>query len=229
MSFRPPQWHQVTALYGGTFDPPHQGHALAVRGLFREPGVRQVIVLPSAIPPHKSGSSSAEHRVAMARLAFGGLADVQVDTREIDRAQSGRPSYSYDTIQELRRDGGTLAFVIGTDQLEALHTWHRFPDLLGICHWIVLERKPGGDQQARRVLSQWEGSGICQAAGPGYWSLRGSEGLKTVLHLVPTPAPALSATDVRKELQRTGKAPAGALPQPVDEYLKTHRLYGTSA
>ncbi|HUP55886.1 MAG TPA: adenylyltransferase/cytidyltransferase family protein, partial [Bdellovibrionota bacterium] len=64
-------WREVTAIFGGTFDPPHLGHREAVAGLFRNPGVREVWVMPAASPPHKPAIATAEQRLELARLAFG--------------------------------------------------------------------------------------------------------------------------------------------------------------
>src|SRR5688572_17471371 len=110
-------WSEVTAIFGGAFDPPHLGHREAVEGILRNPGVRNVIILPTGDPPLKETRTPAEHRLAMARLGFANLREglsyrVEIDDRET-RRPAGRPSYTIDTIRELRRDlGRTLAFVI---------------------------------------------------------------------------------------------------------------------
>ncbi len=242
---RVPNWGRVTALYGGTFDPPHMGHREAVQGLFQQPGVKQVVIIPSAQPPHKMQATSTEHRAAMTRLAFASVvkgavslpSEVEIDLREIERARlSGRPSYSFETIQEIKRERGEVAFVIGTDQLEALSTWYRFPELLGLCHWIVLERKPNGSEkgQHEETLRQWQASGLVRPIGTHAWSIHtgansASQMGDAVIQLVPTPARALAARDIRETLQRTGRPPQDALLEPVFEYLKTHRLYGSAS
>ena len=244
---RVPKWGRVTALYGGTFDPPHVGHREAVQGLFDQPGIKQVVVIPSAQPPHKLQATLPEHRVAMTRLAFaptikGAVTlppEVEIDLREIERARTtGRPSYSFETVQELKRERGEVAFVIGTDQLEALSTWHRFPELLGLCHWLVLERKSALQSSRNRpgeeTLRQWQASGLVRPVGTEAWSIHtgansASQMEGAVLQLVPTPARALAARDIRESLQRTGQPPQDALLEPVFEYLKTHRLYGSAS
>src|SRR4051812_10219884 len=99
------QWGRTTALFGGTFDPPHSGHLEAVNGLFGLPGVARVVVVPSASPPHKPGVTAASKRLEMTRLAFSSrrfAGEVSVDDCEIERAvRTGQPSYSFDTIREL--------------------------------------------------------------------------------------------------------------------------------
>ena len=231
----PVQWHEVTALFGGTFDPPHLGHLLAVDGLFSEPGVRAVRVIPSPTPPHKPAMASALDRTEMVRIAFAHGASfrprgpVEIDLCEIERAEAnpGALTFSFDTLSELRRVIPKLAFVIGTDQLERLPTWHRFPEVLGLSHWIVLARKGGDPEGAwRQTLAQWQGSGLVRAEGNGVWRVRSSD---TIIQSVPTPAPALSSTWIRESLARSGNPPEGSIPPDVHTYLMKHRLYGSSA
>jgi nicotinate-nucleotide adenylyltransferase len=216
------RWSEVSAVFGGRFDPPHLGHVEAVRGLFREPGVRRVFVVPSAQPPHKAAAATAAQRLEMARAAFAGLGgDVIVDDRELRRAG---PSYSYDTLQELRRETPELAFVVGADQLRDLRTWHRFPEILGLAHWIVLARKPDGEALTGATLREWESAGLARPERGG-WRLAGGR----VLIAVPTAAPAVSSTAVREAIGRTGQAPEGTVSEGISAYLKQNRLYGTGA
>ncbi|MCM2278774.1 MAG: nicotinate-nicotinamide nucleotide adenylyltransferase [Oligoflexia bacterium] len=218
------RWQELTAVFGGTFDPPHLGHLQAVRGLFGCPGVRRVLVIPSAIPPQKSGITSTHHRMEMARRCFERpeLPDVQVDPREVLRAQlrPEAPSYTFDTLLELRREHSLLGCVVGADQLARLDTWHRFPELLGLCHWIVLERKPDGGHLAREALRSWVSSGLLR---PDFSTREG-----TRIGIFPTEAPWVSSTAIREEIARTGTPPIAALPSEVINYLKMHRVYGTT-
>lgn len=232
-SFR---WSEVIALYGGAFDPPHLGHREAVAGLFIEPGVKRVLVLPSGTPPLKATSTPRLHRVAMTRLAFAKDPyfpipdDVEIDLSEIERAErDGSPGYTYDTLLHFRRvfAGQPLAFVIGTDQLKDMTRWSRFPEVLGLSHWIVLERKPQGVEEAQATLREWAASGLIRLdpQGPGDRSWRTPGG--TLLRRAETPARAVSSTRIREELSRSGGPPPWSLLPSVVSYLKLHRLYGT--
>ncbi len=232
----PPRWTEMIALFGGRFDPPHLGHTEAIRGLFQTPGVRQVWIIPSPTPPHKPATAEFEHRVELARVGLlhahpvGDSNAVRLDLREADRTKlrPNLPTYTFDTLQEIRRESSQTAFVIGTDQLEQLHTWHRFPDLLGLSHWIVLARKPQGMERSQRVLNEWEVSGLVQktshqGANQGVWWIKGTN---SYLNLVPTEAPELSSTQIREQIARTGEAPQDSLSAEVLAYLKQNRLYG---
>jgi len=228
----PPQWNEVTAVFGGRFDPPHLGHREAVRGLFQEPGVKQVLIIPSASPPHKTTMASSEDRAKMAFLNFqyssgdSFPSEVLLDRRELDRAilNPAVPSYTFDTLQELRQHYPKLAFVVGADQLDQLSTWNRFPGLLGLSHWIVLERKPVGGETARRTLQEWEASGLVSKANQSNtWQIRGSS---SFLLLIPTKAPDISSTRIRESISRIGSPPPETLLPEVLGYLKVQRLYG---
>jgi nicotinate-nucleotide adenylyltransferase len=223
----------VTAIFGGRFDPPHLGHREAVRGLFEVPGVQKVIVVPSASPPHKPCNASAEHRETLAKICFTSTtsdpfpSEVTIDSREILRAQSappGTPSYSYDTLQELRPLIPNLAFVIGTDQFAHLPKWHRYPELLHLCHWIVLARKGMEDQDLlAQTLKDWTGSGLLRPISSNTWQIQSGQKILTV---VPTLAQGHSSTLIRETIARVGSPPADSLLPDVLRYLKLHRLYG---
>jgi nicotinate-nucleotide adenylyltransferase len=222
-------------VFGGTFDPPHMGHRTAVNGLFTEPGVRAIRVVPSPQPPHKPPLVSAEHRVEMARLNFlttpqpSLRGPVKIDLCEIRRATArpGTPSYSFDTLGELKRDVSQLAFTIGTDQLARLPSWHRFPEILGLCHWIVLKRKGASNKvnDGLQTLAQFEASGLLQTQN-GSYRVRATG---TTLQVFETSAPELSSTEIRESLARSGNPPTGSILPEVHNYLMKHRLYGSRA
>lgn len=225
------RWSETTAVFGGSFDPPHLGHREAVRGLFKDPGVARVLIIPAATPPHKPTATPSAQRLAMVRLNFASVPkapyppEVQIDEREIERARLNpdRPSYSFDTLSDLRRNFSSLACVIGTDQLEQLSTWHRFPEVLDLCHWIVLLRKPDGEARTLRAIAQLEASGVIKKDGDSWRIRHGS----SVLKLVPTEAPAISSTKIREQIATTGAPAEGTLLPEVVTYLKQSKLYGT--
>ncbi len=249
-------WQETTAIFGGAFDPPHLGHREAVESLLRNPGVRNVVILPAGNPPLKSTGTPAEHRLAMTKLNFARLREglsmrVEIDEREVLRDLK-KPSYTLDTIQELRRDiGRPLAFVVGVDQIESLERWYRIRELLGLCHWIAIERQSETGDAATRMangLKRLQALGLLRStANPREWRAHGG----TTLIAVPTEARATSSTEIRQEFARTprdggripppmssqilGQTGSDSLPAPaaenlhpdVESYLKAHHLYGT--
>jgi len=215
----------MTALLGGTFDPPHLGHLAAAQSLLKDPGVRNVWILPSAAPPHKPSVATAEQRIEMASRCFAGF---KIDPRELERARLGRPSYSYDTLRELQREvpADRLAFVIGTDQLAGLPRWHRFPDILGLCHWLVLKRKGTEHSGMKEALAPLLASNLIKAVDDARFAVVSVDRL---LQLVETDAPELSSTQIRQAIAKSGQVPENSVTPEVEAYLKLHRIYGTDS
>lgn len=239
--------NEVTAFFGGRFDPPHLGHREAVKGLlqssFSHFQVKRVFILPSPSPAYKPCVIPLEHRIEMTQLNFSNSPlsfssspylpypseDIEVHSVEINRSKRNPelPTYSYDTIQELLPQFPNLAFVIGADQLKDFHLWHRFKELISLCHWIVLERKPNGKENSRRTLKEWEKSGLIQPMQENeresLWKVPNKN---KYFYCIPTDAPPLSSTWIREEIGKTGKIPSSSLLPEVEGYLKQFHLYG---
>lgn len=229
MATHAPRWSELTAVFGGAFDPPHVGHEEVVRGLFVNPGAKRVVVVPSACPPHKPCVAKTEDRVAMTKLCFAD-SNVVIDLFEIEKMQqcksSNQKTYSYDSIEYLRNKFGPLAFVIGTDQLEKIETWYRFPEVLNLCHWIVLARKPDGFEIAQKKLAFLESNGIVQKRSDSevnIWHIQRG----TFMTIRQTDAREISSTQIRESLVRSGEASEGCVNPRVLRYLMEHKLYGS--
>ncbi|HNI09090.1 MAG TPA: nicotinate-nucleotide adenylyltransferase [Thiobacillaceae bacterium] len=130
-------------LLGGTFDPIHYGHLRMAEELAEVLGIDEVRFIPAGSPPHR-GKPRAEspHRLEMARRAVAGNSRFVVDDREILR---DRPSYSVDTLTELRAElppGTPLVLFMGSDAFLGLTTWHEWPRLFELAH-IAVAHRPG--------------------------------------------------------------------------------------
>jgi nicotinate-nucleotide adenylyltransferase len=129
-------------LFGGTFDPVHLAHLRLAEEIADAFGLAGVRFIPAAVPPHRNPPrASAQHRLAMTRLAVQGNPRFEVDDRELKRAAV---SYTYDTLFELRAEAGDrpLCLLMGADAFCLLTTWHRWQELLDLAHLIVA-RRPG--------------------------------------------------------------------------------------
>ena len=105
------------ALFGGTFDPPHNEHVRLLRAASKQLKADKIIVMPAGIPPHKSRVvTDGAHRLAMAKLAFSDIPNVEVSDWEI--SQQGK-SYTLLTLQELKKryPEAELVFLMGADML----------------------------------------------------------------------------------------------------------------
>lgn len=237
------RWGDVIAVFGGAFDPPHLGHLDALNGLFRNPGVREIRILPTGNPALKTAQTEAHHRLAMTRLNFKNARNpsgkaIEVDDREVLR-QGARPSYTFDTLLELRREMGVgenqiapLAFIIGVDQVAKLEQWYRFPEILGLCHWIALERAPHGAGEMHTATARLKTLGALESEGSDrVFRTRPGKGPATTFQCVQTPARAVSSTEIRRQfalgaIKKEAEKALNLAPD-VESYLKVNRLYGT--
>lgn len=217
----------LRAFYGGTFDPVHNGH-LAIARAARETLGTTIWLMPAADPPHRDApGASAEHRAAMLDLAIEGQAGLRVDRRELERAATtDAPSYTIDTLRELRAKHGEqapIAFLIGADSLHGFATWKEPEALLAGAHWVVAER-PGSalDEHlpppvARLVGGRWTLDAAALRGAPGGKLLR----LRQPLH-------GESATQIRRRIA-AGETWHHLLPLPVAKYIAAHGLYGSAS
>src|ERR1700677_2789943 len=116
---------------GGSFNPIHHGHLICSRAAAEVAGYQQVALIPSNHPPHKAGDlapADAKHRAAMCRLAVAGTDLFNVNESELSRPG---PSYTIDTARALLDSGWkSVDWLIGSDSLPGLATWHRAEELV---------------------------------------------------------------------------------------------------
>ncbi len=191
------------ALFGGTFDPIHLGH-LSVAWEASELLDADVRLMPANVPPHRPAPmANAQQRVAMLRAALQKQSRLTLDARELER--SG-PSYTFDTLTELRKEEGdrSLVLLMGADAFAGLPSWHRWRELFDVAHIGVLSR-PG-------VEAQWSDALLAEI-GPRRTddaaTLRALPAGK-VIELSVTPLE-ISATRIR-ELLAEGRDPRYLLP-----------------
>lgn len=143
-------------LFGGTFDPVHHGHLRAGEEIRQAFSLSWVEFLPSRIPPHKTDQplTDIRHRVAMLRLAVDGNPYFRVS--EVEATREGM-SYLVDTLKTYRKhypSDVSLYFIMGMDSFQEIATWHRYPELFDLSHFVVITR-PGYERpELSEVVSQ---------------------------------------------------------------------------
>jgi len=130
-------------ILGGTFDPPHIGHAIVATDLIERLDLDLLLVIPAARPPHREPIFSGEARLGFSRRMFDGVERVEVSDLEFRRAD---PSYAVLTLEELRHryPDATLIIAMGTDQFAAIDTWHEFEKIPALARIAVMRR--AGDE-----------------------------------------------------------------------------------
>ncbi|MDR1075590.1 MAG: nicotinate-nucleotide adenylyltransferase [Xanthomonadaceae bacterium] len=210
--------------YGGTFDPVHVGH-LAIARAARDELDAPVHLMPAADPPHRSApGANARQRVAMLELAIDGEAGLTIDQRELSRAG---PSYSVETLRELRREYGSgtaLALLLGADSFLSLPTWYHWRELLQLAHLIVADR-PGSSLDdglsadlTEAVEGRWRAEPEALTAAPAGYVFR----LRQPLQLE-------SATGIRDAIAADSASWRQWVPATVADYIVAHGLYGAAS
>jgi len=127
-------------IYGGTFDPIHNGHLILAREARERLGLEKVIFVPASVSPFKHApATSPGDRVAMLEAAIAGEDGFGIDQVELHRPP---PSYTIDTFDAIRgRDpSAELFYLLGQDNVADLPKWHRFDDLQKLVRFVVLDR-----------------------------------------------------------------------------------------
>ena len=189
------------ALFGGTFDPVHEGHIEVARHAVEALGLQRVIFLPCRQSPHKSAAAGAseEERLEMLRLATQDLPWAEVSDWEYHQPI---PSFSWRTAEAFQEQfaEGQLYWLMGWDQWQVLHTWNRFDYLAELVDFIVHARGGEGEE---------EGAGIHPSARVAF---------------VAGDHPA-SSSEIRRARGEGEPVPARWLHPEVESLLRRNGLY----
>ena len=132
---------QRIGLLGGTFDPIHFGHLLLAAHSYEELNLDQVMFIPARLPPHKGRpTAKAADRLAMVRSATADDERFLVCDCELGRAE---PSYTIETVRQLQNSLGSeahLFWLIGSDMVKDLPSWHKIGELVELIEIIVVSR-----------------------------------------------------------------------------------------
>lgn len=140
------------ALFGGSFNPIHNGHVNLVKETAEKNGIDRVYVIPTFISPFKKDSAGfvadGKDRLEMCRLTFSKLPYVTVSDWELSQSEV---SYSVNTVEHFREEfpEDELFFIMGSDMLLSFDKWHKWQDILKMCTVIAASREDGGSDIER--------------------------------------------------------------------------------
>jgi nicotinate-nucleotide adenylyltransferase len=206
-------------ILGGTLDPVHVGHVDAAVAALRALGLERVVLMPSRIPPHRQAQpvASRYHRFAMAALAVNGVDGMEASDLEL---RAPGPSFTVDTLMRLHASGllaGQIFFITGADAFAEIDTWHRYPDLLDLAHFVVVSRP--GHQSERLTLKLPALAGRMRPGTPD-----AAAASHPSVFLVNAETPDISSSEIRRRLQ-AGEPVRGLVPAAVETHIRQHGLY----
>ena len=196
----------TSALFGGTFDPIHNGHIVLARELAARLALDRVLIMPTFVPPHKikTQMASAVDRLEMCRLACEPYPELMVSDLEINRRGA---SFTVLTLEQLQRQfpDAELFLFVGADMFLTLASWYRFAD---IARMATLCAVPRDDVPAAELRA--------------YADVLAAQGARCVIEDIATPR--ISSTAIRQAV-RVGEALDGLVPSAVATYIAEHQVY----
>lgn len=210
-------------ILGGTLDPVHLGHLETGRAARAALGLDRVLILPSRVPPHRPSQpvASRYHRFAMAALAVNGVEGFTVSDAEL---RAPGPSYTADTLTRLAAAGWAAAqifFITGADAFAEIATWHRYPEVLELSHFVVVSRPgyPALEMPGRLPAL----AGRMVPADETHPDVD-----RPVIFLLDAPTPDVSSTEIRRRIT-AGEPVTGLVPDSVERHIVQHDLYSARA
>ncbi len=194
-------------VFGGTFDPIHNGHLMVADEVRERLNLEEIVFVPAGQPWLKTDwvISAAEDRLRMLHLALDGKPEYKISDMEIAK---GGPSYTIDTIREMRRETGgedELFFILGEDNMCQLPQWREAAELIKLCYLVAVPR-PGS---ARAKLKDLEES---------------LPGITERVMVLKRPEIDISSSNIRERVGQ-GLSVRHLVPEAVNRYLKQKGLY----
>jgi nicotinate-nucleotide adenylyltransferase len=126
------------ALFGGSFDPPHNGHRAIVKAAQKLDFLDKIIVMPTYLNPFKSNSHhSPQKRLELTHEMFDGFEKVEISDFEISQ---GQKTPSITTVKHLLKKYDKIYLIIGADNLASLDRWQDYQELKKLVTFIVATR-----------------------------------------------------------------------------------------
>lgn len=184
-------------IFGGTFDPVHNGHLITARYVLEKRNLEKIIFIPCYISPHKADllTSSAEHRLNMLKLAIKDSSYFDYSDYEL---LAGGISYSYNTLIHLSDKYESIELIIGYDNLLVFDKWNKPDDIISIAKLVVMKRNTDVDNKRNRFFEN--------------------------AVLLATPTIEISSTDIRERV-RNNLPIEYLVPDSVKKYISETNLY----
>ncbi|MDG2316343.1 MAG: nicotinate-nucleotide adenylyltransferase [Gammaproteobacteria bacterium] len=204
-------------IFGGTFDPIHNGHLRIALEALEELSLSAVHFIPCGQSPLRSEPAATNDiRLKMVKAAVEVEPRFIMDTREIKR---DGPSYTYDTLTTLR-DGykeTSMCLILGMDSFISLPRWYRWEQLIDLAH-IVIAHRPGWKAPTEGPLGDFVQEHLAESSQDAVTKREGS------LFVLPVTQLEISATKLRSFI-RLGLDPKFLVPESVRAIIKETECY----
>ncbi len=228
------------ALYGGSFDPPHNGHLTIAERLIEIFALDEFVFVPAFHAPHKRNKNptSAFHRYAMLALATNEEPKIKVSRIELEAPEK---PYTVETLARLKNEltDARIFFVMGADSWDEITTWRDWETVLTVVDIIVVTR-PGYEigfshvtEEVRRRIADLRESELRITN----YELRERESLKSTVQSPMSKTESLkiyitdavnldvSATEIRRKIRAGENDWRDFVPQTVAKYIEKYEIY----
>ncbi len=201
-------------LYGGTFDPPHNGHLNNLRAAAERVRPDKVVVMPAGLSPFKQKTAApGALRLEMCECfraleqSEDAIPALEVSGWEVAQAEAGNRNYTVLTVEKLAEEnpGVQLYLAIGSDMLLSFDGWHRWQDILRLAHLVVTSRNVGDDPELHAKARQLDPTGAR-------------------ILFAPVQALPMASSELRARLAE-GEACEAELPEAVRAVIRREKLY----
>lgn len=193
-----------TGIFGGAFNPVHNGHVHLAKEAIEQLKLRKLLVIPTFEPPHKATKLLPfDTRMDMCVQAFNGISDkCEITISDIERKMGG-VSYTINTIRELARQfpGEQFYLLIGGDMLFSFKEWFKYESILKESKVCAVAR--GGDNFTDMLEFAAEMGRV---------------------KVLPTSIVDVSSTEIRRRIADGGDI-SELVPPKVAEYIAANDLY----
>ncbi len=216
------------AFYGGSFDPPHDGHLMIARKLTELFALDEFVFIPAFHAPHKKNKkpTSAFHRFAMLALATSDKPEMQVSKIELDQPEK---PYTYETQAKLKRKSSVaeIFFVIGADSWQEINTWREWERVLTQTNIIVVTR-PGSEigfshvtEKIRKRIVDWRK----ESGQVSSLSRQKTTSGEQKIYITDAVNLDVSSTEIRRKIRTSENDWGKLVPRAVAKYIEKYEIY----
>ena len=151
----------LIGLFGGAYDPIHNGHLMIANDLIKKLGLDEFIFIPTGISVTEKNLTPAKHRLQMINLALTNK-KMKVSTFEVEESLGSKKSFTFDTLKYFFKKSNAINFfIMGSDNFLKINTWKNWEKLLNYAHIILVDRQISSlsfinDSEIKEFLEQHE-------------------------------------------------------------------------